>query len=77
MATIEAIYQNGVFKPLGAVTLPENQRVTVVVASATMATGHGVPADQVLGIAAGKGTPPDDETVRRWIGEHRLQRAES
>ena len=27
MPQIEAIYQGGVFKPLGAVTLPENQRV--------------------------------------------------
>lgn len=27
MAQIEAIYQGGVFKPLGEVKLPENQRV--------------------------------------------------
>lgn len=27
MSTIEAIYQGGVFKPLGEVTLHENQRV--------------------------------------------------
>jgi hypothetical protein len=33
---------------------------------------RGVPLDQVLGVAAGKGPPPDDEAVRRWIGEHRL-----
>ena len=29
MAQIEAIYQGGVFKPLGEVKLPENQRVTI------------------------------------------------
>lgn len=27
MSQIEAIYQGGVFKPLGEVSLPENQRV--------------------------------------------------
>ncbi len=29
MAQIEAIYQGGVFKPLGEVKLAENQRVTI------------------------------------------------
>jgi predicted DNA-binding antitoxin AbrB/MazE fold protein len=27
MTTIEAVYQNGVFKPVSEVVLPENQRV--------------------------------------------------
>jgi predicted DNA-binding antitoxin AbrB/MazE fold protein len=31
MTQIEAIYQGGVFKPLGAVGLAENQRVTLTV----------------------------------------------
>jgi predicted DNA-binding antitoxin AbrB/MazE fold protein len=31
MTQIEAIYQGGVFKPLGAVQLAENQRVTLTV----------------------------------------------
>lgn len=31
----------------------------------------GIPAEQVLGIGAGKAPPPDDETVKRWIEEHR------
>jgi predicted DNA-binding antitoxin AbrB/MazE fold protein len=72
--TVEAVYQGGVFKPVRPVDLPENQRVTVVV-TAPAAGGRGVPASQVLGIAAGNGPPPDDETVRRWIEERRLQRA--
>ena len=35
---------------------------------------RGVPVDRVRGIAAGNGPPPDDETVRRWIDEHRLEK---
>ena len=31
MTQVEAIYQNGVFKPVGEVTLPENQRVRLEV----------------------------------------------
>lgn len=77
MATFEAIYQNGVFKPVGTVSLPENQRVTVVVAPVATQPGRGVPAHQALGIAAGKGPPPDDDTVRRWIDERRSQRGQS
>lgn len=26
------------------------------------------------GIAAGQGPPPDDETVKRWIDEHRMEK---
>jgi predicted DNA-binding antitoxin AbrB/MazE fold protein len=33
MNQIEAIYQNGVFKPLGAVGLPENERVRLRIES--------------------------------------------
>ncbi len=29
--TIEAVFQDGVFKPLGAVELPDHQRVSLVV----------------------------------------------
>lgn len=31
MSQIEAVYQGGVFKPLGAVQLAENQRVTLTI----------------------------------------------
>jgi predicted DNA-binding antitoxin AbrB/MazE fold protein len=31
MSSVEAIYASGVFKPLGEVDLPENQRVRLVV----------------------------------------------
>jgi hypothetical protein len=35
---------------------------------------RGVPAEQVIGIGGGKGPPPDDETVKRWIQEHRREK---
>ncbi len=34
----------------------------------------GVPAKQVVGIGAGEAPPPDDETVKRWIHEHRMEK---
>jgi predicted DNA-binding antitoxin AbrB/MazE fold protein len=33
MAQIEAVFQDGVFKPLGEVALPQNQRVRLTVES--------------------------------------------
>jgi predicted DNA-binding antitoxin AbrB/MazE fold protein len=73
--TVEAVYQGGVFKPVRPVDLPENQRVTVLVAAPASANGRGVPVDEVLGLAAGNSPPPDDETVRRWVGEYRMKKA--
>ena len=35
---------------------------------------RGVPVEKVFGIAAGSGPAPDDETVRRWIEEHRQEK---
>jgi hypothetical protein len=35
---------------------------------------RGVPAAQVRGLAAGSGPPPDDETLRRWLEEHRVEK---
>ena len=35
---------------------------------------RGVPAEQVRGIGAGKSPPPDDETVKKWIEEHRMEK---
>jgi hypothetical protein len=33
-----------------------------------------VPAEKVRGVAAGAGTVPDDDTVRRWIEEHHSEK---
>jgi hypothetical protein len=35
---------------------------------------RGVLADQIRGLGAGEGPPPDDDTVKRWIAEHRLEK---
>jgi hypothetical protein len=35
---------------------------------------RGVPAEKVRGMAAGPGPAPDDDTVRRWIDEQRLEK---
>ena len=34
----------------------------------------GVPAAEIRGVAAGHGSPPDDETVKQWIQEHRTEK---
>jgi hypothetical protein len=31
-------------------------------------------AEEISAGAAGKGPPPDDETVKQWIQEHRLEK---
>jgi hypothetical protein len=35
---------------------------------------RGVPVEQVRGIAANDRPPPDDETVERWVEEHRAEK---
>jgi hypothetical protein len=35
---------------------------------------RGVPVERIRGIAAGNSPPPDDETIRKWIEEHRLEK---
>jgi hypothetical protein len=35
---------------------------------------RGVPANQVRGMGAGKGPLPDDDTVKQWIHEHRMEK---
>jgi len=34
----------------------------------------GVPASQALGIGAGVTPPPNDETAKQWLAEHRLEK---
>jgi hypothetical protein len=29
---------------------------------------------ELIGLGSGNFPPPDDETVRRWIGEHRMEK---
>ena len=35
---------------------------------------RGVPVEKVLGMAAGKGPPPSDATIKQWIEDHRLEK---
>ncbi len=72
--TITGVVTNGVVVP--SAPLPEGAKVEVtVVVSAKPAPGpRGVPAAQVSGIAARDGTPPDDETVKRWIQDRRAEK---
>jgi len=68
------VVTNGVVVP--TTPLPEGARVHVVVVPAAPAQGalRGVPAESLFGIAAGDGAPPDDETVKRWLEEYRLEK---
>ncbi len=72
--TITGVVANGVVVPSSP--LPEGADVEVtLVASEKPARGpRGVPAEQVRGIAAGDGPPPDDDTVNRWIQERRVEK---
>ena len=72
--TITGVVTNGVVVPKSP--LPEGAIVEVIVVVAEKpAPGlRGVPAAQVRGIAAGDGSPPDDETVKQWIQERRVEK---
>jgi hypothetical protein len=35
---------------------------------------RGVPVEKMLGMAAGKGPPPSDATIKQWIEEYRLRK---
>jgi hypothetical protein len=72
--TIMGVVTNGVVVPSSP--LPEGASVeVVVVVPEKPAPGlRGVPAEKVRGIAASDGSPPDDETVNRWIEERRVEK---
>lgn len=70
--TITGVVTNGVVVPSSP--LPEGANVEVTLVASEKPGPRGVPADQVRGIAAGAGSPPDDETVNRWIQERRVEK---
>jgi hypothetical protein len=72
--TITGVVTNGVVVPSSPLPEGANVEVTVVAAEQPAPGPRGVPAEQVLGIAAGDGPPPDDETVKRWIQERRAEK---
>jgi len=66
MATrIEAIFENGVFRPTEPVTIAEGERVQIVIASAEDPIEHGSPARMLAEIAALPLESTGDETTAR------------
>lgn len=72
--TITGVVTNGVVVPSSPLPEGANVEVTVVAAENPASAPRGVPAEQVRGIAAGVGPPPNDETVTRWIQERRVEK---
>lgn len=71
--TITGIVTNGVVVP--STPLPEGARVEIQLkADDDPSVRRGVPAAQVRGIAAGAASPPDDDTVKRWVEEGRTEK---
>jgi hypothetical protein len=70
--TITGVVTNGVVVPSSP--LPEGANVEFIVIAPEKPVPRGVPAEQVRGIAAGDGSTPDDETVKRWIQERRAEK---
>ena len=82
MSLLESVME-GTIQPDGSLVLDQKPnlpagRVTVVLRQEALESmprePRGVPAEQVLGIAAGAGLPPDDDTINRWIQEHRVEK---
>ncbi len=60
--------------PLEVPTGQADLVVTVESPTVSQPQPWGVPAAEVLGIAAGTGTAPDDEMVQQWIHERRTEK---
>ncbi len=48
--------------------------VTVEPSKGRQPSPKGVSAADILGIGAGNGSPPDDETHKQWMREHRTEK---
>jgi hypothetical protein len=72
--TITGVVTNGVVVPSSPLPEGASVEVVVVVPEKPAPGPRGVPAEKVRGIAAGDGSPPDDETVGRWIQERRVEK---
>jgi hypothetical protein len=79
MNIIAGFVKNGAVVP--STPLPDGAQVDIHLNGAPTDTIgptrlRGVPAEQVRGIAAGDGSPPDDETVKQRIHERRVEKYE-
>lgn len=76
--TIEAVYEDGVFRPLEAVTLPEGEHVQVTVPEVTEETQRRLAALDAFEASLGELTQEQwqrfDEAVQRrpWFGGREL-----
>jgi hypothetical protein len=50
------------------------RRILDVVDAKGVVVPRGKPVAELIGLGAGLGEPPSDETVRQWIDEHRTEK---
>jgi hypothetical protein len=60
--------------PLDVPTGMTDLVVTVEPSKGKQPSPKGVPAAEILGIGSGNGSPPDDQTLKQWISEHRTEK---
>ena len=69
---VDAVYQNGILRPLQPLHLPENERVVVTVSSVSNTLGFGHDTEYVEGLVrslAGAEPAPGLEEVRRRLSK--------
>ena len=69
--TVDAVYREGVFKPLTPVSLPENAPVKLVIEQADLPEPTGITFSSLFGAFPELRAIPDDDIVRvkRLLGE--------
>lgn len=72
---IEAVYQEGVFKPINAISLPENARVTVLVSPRDTADQQGAEQQTLFGAFPELAAISDDDIAwAKGLWEHSLDK---
>ena len=60
--------------PAQRITLARRILETLEPAAAPAAPRGVRSVQELIGIGAGDSPPPDDETIRRWVDEHRMEK---
>jgi predicted DNA-binding antitoxin AbrB/MazE fold protein len=68
----QAIYEDGVFKPVEAPNLSEHQQVQIVIQD--FSSPHRKTLDDLYGLLASERTPPDDTEVEAMLDEYRQRK---